>query len=539
MCEPFGDCEQKRAKVHQCQKMCHTRLVGKACGCNLPSLSTNHNGTGKLCTRQYPTKVRIVMFTIGLEGHGWLIWGSWFHSPSQCTQANWLLWWPWQFSLWLDIASYLISGFRCLCWKQFWSIVCAHFVDGRKHEMFSATLTLCFQQGNTMRASQQLLLCVWESCLVSSFWKKLNSSRQCQNPEQVTCVAECQLQSTDRVVFALQHHGIFPDEDNHKNYSCQCKVLCHRTTFKPSLSYSELDPNHIRQYLLNNPEMERTLQVTVHLSFLFCCCIRNSFFKILSTNLFGLLLFHPDEVGGNCGNVFQDSIPERCQRAETLEWIDDDNTGLCFLFQQDFWYSYMDHENNGDGKNNWGVCWMCLGAVRKLQQRNVIHEILSWMKKEVCLEDWLSKLFSKQNFKFLSLWHHFDHCFLKCCCQDSNRKIVNISERQQENITTEWPPREVDRFISTDSRTYSCCFSIPRRFNVFSRMCFWNLWDNQTCSSLFFIWKLFQQHILWELFWLKQQPDVSKMSFCTYLSQAKASQIETQITTVWYSKSKS
>ena len=24
-------------------------------------------------TRQYPTKVRIVMFTISLEGHGWLI----------------------------------------------------------------------------------------------------------------------------------------------------------------------------------------------------------------------------------------------------------------------------------------------------------------------------------------------------------------------------------------------------------------------------------------------------------------------------------
>ena len=59
------------------------------------------------CMRQYPTKVRIVMFTIGLEGHGWLIRDSWFHSPSQCRQANWLLWWPWQFSLWMDIASYL------------------------------------------------------------------------------------------------------------------------------------------------------------------------------------------------------------------------------------------------------------------------------------------------------------------------------------------------------------------------------------------------------------------------------------------------
>ncbi len=42
--------------------------------------------------RQYPTKVRIVMFMISLEGHGWLIRDNWFYSPSQCRQANWLLW---------------------------------------------------------------------------------------------------------------------------------------------------------------------------------------------------------------------------------------------------------------------------------------------------------------------------------------------------------------------------------------------------------------------------------------------------------------
>ncbi len=54
--------------------------------CNLNKVVTLIN------TRQYPTKVRIVMFMIGLEGHGWLIWDCWFHSPSQCRQANWLLW---------------------------------------------------------------------------------------------------------------------------------------------------------------------------------------------------------------------------------------------------------------------------------------------------------------------------------------------------------------------------------------------------------------------------------------------------------------
>ncbi len=48
-----GTAERMTAKLDKIPKFVH------------PGLQTS--------TRQYPTKVRIVMFTIGLEGHGWLI----------------------------------------------------------------------------------------------------------------------------------------------------------------------------------------------------------------------------------------------------------------------------------------------------------------------------------------------------------------------------------------------------------------------------------------------------------------------------------
>ncbi len=57
-------------------------------------------------TRLSPTIVRVIMFTIGLEGHGRLIQDNWFLSHSQCRLANWLHRWTWQFLQWLDRTSW-------------------------------------------------------------------------------------------------------------------------------------------------------------------------------------------------------------------------------------------------------------------------------------------------------------------------------------------------------------------------------------------------------------------------------------------------
>ncbi len=61
-----------------------------------------------------------------------------------------------------------------------------------------------------------------------------------------------------------------------KKKECQCNKLCHWTTFKTSLSSSELDPKNIKQYVLTDQQKQRNLQVNL---LVFCtCCFHLLFF---------------------------------------------------------------------------------------------------------------------------------------------------------------------------------------------------------------------------------------------------------------------
>ncbi len=58
---------------------------------------------------------------------------------------------------------------------------------------------------------------------------------------------------------------------NSEGSDCQCKKVCNSTFYKPSLSYSEIDPDNFQKYILTDQEKENALQVWWLPSILLVC----------------------------------------------------------------------------------------------------------------------------------------------------------------------------------------------------------------------------------------------------------------------------
>ncbi len=52
------------------------------------------------------------------------------------------------------------------------------------------------------------------------------------------------------------------DLEQHEGHSCQCKNVCKRSTYTPRLSYSEIDPENFKKYILTDDQKEKYLKVS-------------------------------------------------------------------------------------------------------------------------------------------------------------------------------------------------------------------------------------------------------------------------------------